>query len=154
MKKVHQYGTAVLQPDGIYKLRMKDVAPFQKRFAEHIGRGRKEVEIEYTINEIEIPKTNRQLRFWKGVLCQIAIQGFRNVGYQVENRDDAEYLLKLSLGFSEEIQLTTGEFVPKVKSIRDCSKEELSDLIDEGRQFIIEELGEYVMTPEEYAEQV
>jgi len=152
MKAVHRYGKAIKQKDGSYKFQFKDVAIFRESFREIVARGRDSLDIEVEIKEQQYSKTLQQLRYWKGPLLEVAYMGYRNLGYKLSGKEDAEFLLKM-LFYYEEVEIfPLGRVQRKPKSLKDITKEDLIDLIDTTREFINDELGSHLMSPDEWLE--
>jgi len=152
MKSVNRYGKAFKKMDGTYWFQFKDVALFRESFREIIGRGRESLDIEVTVKEEQFNKTTDQLRYWKGPLLQVAYMGYRNLGHKLASKEDAEWLLKMVF-YYEEVEIhPIGTVHRKPKSLKGISKEDMIDLIDKARDFINEELGVHLMTPDEWLE--
>jgi len=162
MNHLTRYGKAKKQKDGKYVFEFNDKKFFQEAFSETLGRGRDEVNIELEISEEQYGKTNEQLKYWKGPLLEVAYMGYRGIGYKLADKTEAEYVLKMAFWYKA-ISLKVVEFnsnfyqpddmrIPK--SLKNISKQEFTTLIDNAREFINEHLGVYLMSPEEWQEQL
>ncbi len=154
MNHLTRYGKAKKQKDGKYVFEFNDKKFFQEAFSETLGRGREEVSIELEITEEQFSKTNEQLKYWKGPLLEVAYIGYRGLGYKLSGKDDAEYILKSAFWFKHVSSEEKDSIIRIPKSLKNISKQEFTQLIDNARDFINEELGVYLMSPEEWQEQL
>jgi len=151
MRTVHRYGKARLQKDGNYEFEFNDQKMFREVFRETIGRGKELVDIELVISREEKSKSLSDLRYWKGPLLQSAFDCYRELGFNLGSKEDAEYLLK-SVFYYEEVEIyPLGNIHRKPLSLKHISEEDLVNLTEKVREFINTELNGKLMSKQDWA---
>lgn len=152
MRSVKLYGKATLDKGtNRYNLTYDGIPVFKESVTEILGKGRDSFRFEMDMCEEQFNKSLSDLRYWKGPLLEIAFQCYRNLGFNLGSKEDAEYCLK-SVFYYEEVEIyPLGIIQRQPKSLKYISEEDLIHLIDKSREFINTELGGQLLSKYDWA---
>lgn len=148
LSEVKAWGTLVKDNNGFhFKIVGKET--YHHQLQDFILRGQSQAEIKVTVNLDLEPKSNKQLRYWWGVVCVYAAIAFERAGWPGMNKDSANYELLQMFYSDQRVNKITSEVRNEPKSLKTISKEDMRDLIDKSIQLITFEYGVPVPAPGE-----
>lgn len=96
-------------------------------------------------------KTQSQLGYLHAEVLKKALIGYQTFGWNINNTEQAKYLLKEQIGFHEEIEHPESDIKElRQKSFAEATREETRLFIDQAIIFIEQELRMKVESPENY----
>lgn len=132
------------------KLDLYQRASFQNQFASAFRDGD---EVLITVEKKKYPKSDRQRGYYFGAIIPGCQAGYREAGYRLTLQQCRAILEGQSPVM--EIEIPTGEEMTYGRvGLSDLSKAQMVEHIDWCLQWIMESLGYYVLTPDEYYDQL
>jgi hypothetical protein len=112
----------------------------------------KSLRVEVIVKKLYKKRSVEQNAYYRGVICNDFIAGWKNrTGDDISN-DEAHELLKQQCNYVELINESTGEVIKKGKTTTNLSTVEMEEYHDKCRNFIFEWFGIIVLLPNEQSE--
>lgn len=101
-----------------------------------------------TIKKKQKIRSNRQNRYYFGIVLPLVLRGLRNAGFDVHSKEDAHDIVKCKF-LKVDIENDSGEFITSFKSTKEMSTQEFKEFIDNVQYWASEYLNEYIPSPNE-----
>jgi hypothetical protein len=101
-----------------------------------------------TIKSKQKSRSNKQNRYYFGVVLPLIVRGLRNAGFEVYSKEGAHDIVKVMF-LKTEIENDSGEFITAFKSTKDMNTKDFKEFIDNLQYWASEYLNEYIPSPNE-----
>lgn len=147
MRIAQAYGS-IKKSDHDVSMKVNGRLAFIGQMNDNILCGRNECAVIITVKEDSQPKTNKQLRYYFGVVVPYCMMGYRALGWDYD-KEKTDTELRLMYHHEEVTNTQTGENKKYIASLSKASKKDLIEFIDNCVRFAIQELGIMIPAPED-----